>query len=313
MGRAVSELVNIIASIKSILTTNRIKETSVRIFFGQKLHAILLLAILVSACAPSVGPSPTIPAVSPSAEADNMALIPAGKFTMGDSVDQAMAECQKYRPDCQQEWFATEAPAHIVDLPAFYMDVYEVTNVLYRACVTANSCKPPRLTGSATRSSYYDNAQYDNFPVVDVDWSNATAYCQWRGARLPSEAEWEKAARGTDERIFPWGNNQIDPAYANYGDSKINDTVAVGSYASGKSPYGIYDLAGNVWEWVNDWYDVYPGGNASASADFGQKLRVLRGGGWSDPGNTIRSAYRGQLDPTHSFGNIGFRCAHSVP
>ena len=124
MGRAVSELVNIIASIKSILTTNRIKETSVRIFFGQKLPAILLLAILVSACAPSVGPSPTIPAVSPSAEADNMALIPAGKFTMGDSVDQAMAECQKYRPDCQQDWFTSEAPAHIVDLPAFYMDVY---------------------------------------------------------------------------------------------------------------------------------------------------------------------------------------------
>ena len=210
-----------------------------------------------------------------------------------------------------REWFNVEEPPHSVDLPAFYMDVYEVANAPYKACVTAGKCKPPRLLTSATHTDYYENAQYGNYPVIDVDWDSAKTYCEWRGARLPTEAEWERAARSTDGRTFPWGEG-IDKTRANYAETKAGDPVAVGSYESGKSAEGLYDMAGNVWEWVADWYDVYPGGNPSTSPDFGQKLRVLRGGAWLDPANSLRSAFRGQLDPTHSFGNIGFRCARNA-
>ncbi len=277
-------------------------------FTNQLLFVILLLSIAVSACAPT---TPVVPDATP-LPLDAMALIPAGTFTLGNSVDQAMAECQKFRSDCQREWFAAEEPAHSVDLPAFYMDVYEVTNAAYKACEEAGSCKPPRLSSSATHESYYGSAPYNDYPVINVDWTMAQTYCEWRGARLPTEAEWEKAARGTDGRTYPWGEG-LDTSRANYFDSKIGDPVAVGSYESGKSPYGIYDMTGNVWEWVADWYDVYPGGNPGASSDFGQKARGLRGGAWLDPGNSIHSAFRGGLDPSRSYGNIGFRCARSVP
>ncbi len=275
----------------------------------QTLFVVLLLSILAAACTPATAtPPPTTSANATPIETNQMALVPAGAFSMGNSIDQAMAECKKYRDDCIPEWFAVEEPVHSVDLPAFYMDVYEVTNAGYRACVTAGKCQPPRLNNSATHPDYYTNTQYDNFPVINVNWDNAKTYCEWRDARLPSEAEWEKAARGTDGRTFPWGET-LDTTRANYSDTKAGDPVAVGSYEGGKSPYGIYDLTGNVWEWAADWFDVYPGGNASASADFGQKARVLRGGAWLDPGNSIHAAFRGSLDPTHSFGNIGFRCA----
>jgi formylglycine-generating enzyme required for sulfatase activity len=280
-------------------------------FVGQILFVVLLLSIAASACAPESG-QPTLVPNTTRLPPDSMALVPAGTFTMGDSADHAFAECQKYREECERAWFAVEEPAHSVDLPAFYMDVYEVTNGGYKACETAGKCKPPRLTASATHKEYYGNAQYANYPVIDVDWDSAKTYCEWRGARLPTEAEWEYAARGTDGRTFPWGE-VLDKTRANYGDSKLGDPVAVGSYESGKSPYGMYDMAGNVWEWMADWYDVYPGGSPSASPDFGKKARTLRGGAWLDPGNGLLSAFRGGLDPTHSFGNIGFRCARSAP
>jgi formylglycine-generating enzyme required for sulfatase activity len=277
---------------------------------SQILFVILLLCIAAVACStPATTPPPTIaPNTTPLAE--KMVPIPAGAFTMGNSLDQAMAECKKFRDDCERVWFAVEEPAHPVDVPAFYMDIYEVTNVNYKACVTAGKCTPPRLTNSATHTDYYENAQYNNYPVIDVNWDQAKTYCEWRKVRLPTEAEWEKAARGTEGRTYPWGEG-IDKTRANYQDSKIGDPTMVGSYESGKSPYGLYDMTGNVWEWVSDWYDVYPGGDPKASTDFGQKFRGLRGGGWSDPGNTVHAAYRGALDPTHSFGNIGFRCASS--
>lgn len=276
-------------------------------FTTQALFIILLLSIMASACAPATQQAEVTPKASTS-----RVLIPAGAFNMGNSVDQALAECKKYRDDCMAEWYAVEEPVHSVEVPAFYMDVYEVTNVLYKACVTAAKCGLPHFNYSATHKDYYDNAQYDNYPMINVNWENAKSYCEWRGGRLPSEAEWEKAARGTDGRMYPWGNT-LDTTYANYGDSKLGDPVAVGSYESGKSPYGLYDMTGNVWEWTADWYNAYPGGNPAASADYGQKARVLRGGAWLDPGNSVHAAFRGGLDPTHSFGNIGFRCASDTP
>jgi formylglycine-generating enzyme required for sulfatase activity len=223
-----------------------------------------------------------------------MRLVLAGNFIMGSNSGYEEAK-----------------PAHTVYLDDFYIDKYEVTNAFYKACVDVGKCRPPNKTGSFTRDSYYGNSQYDNYPVIYVGWDDAKSYCQWRGIDLPTEAQWEKAARGTDGRTYPWGEN-IDQTYANYNDNE-GDTTAVGSYESGKSPYGVYDLAGNAWEWVADWYsDKYylstpltnPPGPASG------EFRVLRGGSWHDDGTIVSTSNRG-WNQLEYFTNVdfGFRCA----
>ncbi len=233
----------------------------------------------------------------------SMSLIPAGEFNMGsDTSDQ---------PD--------EKPVHVVNLDAYYIDQYEVTNAAYKLCVDAGVCQPPVDTSSVTRASYYGNSQFDNYPVIYVDWNMSKNYCEWRGARLPTEAEWEKAARGTDERTYPWGEN-IDCTYANYFGSEkgacVGDTTPVGSYASGQSPYGVYDMAGNVWEWTADLYsDTYYKNSPSENPlgpDSGD-IRVLRGGSWYNYDFVARSASRVRSDPSGTSGVIGFRCARSLP
>jgi eukaryotic-like serine/threonine-protein kinase len=226
-----------------------------------------------------------------------MRLVSAGEFTIG---------AQSGSIDAQ--------PAHTVTLDPYYMDVFEVTNALYKACVDAGSCKPPQSTGSSTRSSYYDNHRYDKYPVVYVDWYQAKDYCEWRGARLPTEAEWEKAARGTDGRIYPWGDSDPSRGLLNYkGD--MGDTIEVGSYAKGRSLYGIYDMSGNVSEWVNDWYNPAYYQNSPSKNPQGPASgisRVLRGGSWNDTFKTL-STNRDSLTPTGSYYTFGFRCASSNP
>lgn len=242
-----------------------------------------------------------------------MVLVPAGEFTMGSrDLAAALAECQTFDPSCDQTWFEDELTPHSVTLDAFYMDVYEVTNGQYAACVDAGVCQPPTDTISDSRSSYYGNPAFDDYPVIFVDWNMAKAYCEWRGARLPTEAEWEKAARGTDERIYPWGE-EIDDTYANYNNT-IGDTSRVGSYESNKSPYGLYDMAGNVWEWVADYYsDTYYSNSPSFNPPgpgSGQE-RVLRGGSWYDPAFLNRATTRlKQAEPVDN--NYGFRCARNL-
>jgi formylglycine-generating enzyme required for sulfatase activity len=242
---------------------------------------------------------------------DGMTLlyVPAGEFTMGSDTDNS--------------W---EKPAHTVSLGAFWIDQTEITNEMYSKCVTAAACQAPKETNSYRRPTYYGNKNYDEYPVIEVNWSMASAYCEWVGRRLPTEAEWEKAARGPDGNIYPWGNDS-DGLLANFCDGSCpipnsftpNDgyaeTSPVGSYPNGVSPYGALDMAGNVLEWVNDWYSgTYYSSSPSSNPegpDSGQ-YRVLRGGAWSTSVSIIRSAWRGRYVPTDTDYDIGFRCAMSA-
>ena len=172
-----------------------------------------------------------------------------------------------------------EKPVHIVYLDAYWIDKTEVTNAEYAKCESARVCKPPISYESLTRFSYYGTEQYANYPVVYVTWTQAKTFCLWSGARLPTEAEWEKAARGTDGRIYPWGNYYTTSALLNY-NSNVGDTTAVGKYPSGASIYGALDMSGNVWEWVADWYDASYYASSSSTNPTGPAsggTRVLRG------------------------------------
>ncbi len=227
------------------------------------------------------------------------AFVPAGDFLMGsnNAIDS--------------QAYSDELPQHTVYLDAFWIDRSEVTNAQYAQCVGAGQCTPPAKTRSSSRSSYYGEAQYASYPVIYVDWNQAQAYCAWAGRRLPSEAEWEKAARGTDGRIYPWGNAAPDQSRLNY-NQNIGDTTAVGSYPSGASPYGALDMAGNVWEWVNDWYSNSYYQNSPARNPAGPDAgtaRVLRGGAWDRDGRHVRSASRYANFPQYSYNYLGFRCA----
>jgi formylglycine-generating enzyme required for sulfatase activity len=225
-----------------------------------------------------------------------MVFVPAGEFTMGSDTGES-----------------DEKPAHTVTLDAFWIDQTEVTNAMYAKCISDGGCTPPSSSKSYTHDSYYGNLIYVDYPVIYVNWNQANAYCEWVGRRLPTEAEWEKAARGMDRGIYPWGNDAPKDTLLNY-KSNVGDTTEVGKYPAGASAYGAYDMAGNVWEWVSSLYRPYP-----YSADDGREgltaseSRVLRGGAWYDFDSDVRSADRNWDDPTYSNDNFGFRCSLSQP
>lgn len=228
-----------------------------------------------------------------------MVFVPAGEFNMGSNN----------APD--------EQPIHTVTLGAYWIDQTEVTNEMYAKCVAAEICKRPILTSTIFRSSYYDNSEYANFPVIYVSWNDASTYCKWVGSRSPSEAEWEKAARGTDDRIYPWGDFEPTCKIANF-QGCTNDTVAVGSYPAAASPYGALDMARNVWGFVSDWYgETYysqsPISNPSGPADGDGGYVVLRGGAWNASKDFLRSSYRLDDGPDNQYPTFGFRCSRSLP
>ena len=242
-------------------------------------------------------------------------MIPSGCFDMGDHFDEGSSD----------EGDSNELPVHEVCITSdFYMDVHEVTNSEYKACVDAGACTVPGSTASYTRTNYYGNPTYDDYPVLYVDWNQATDYCTWAGKLLPTEAEWEYAARGglSSKRYFH--GDTISCSDANYGRYSSsydcwdygglnNDTHQVESYAP--NGYGLYDMAGNVHERVNDWYDsgYYqycvdhnivddPQGPVSGTE------RVLRGGSWSRNPEHQRVGLRGNHLPSHTSYRVGFRC-----
>jgi formylglycine-generating enzyme required for sulfatase activity len=227
-----------------------------------------------------------------------MVQIPAGEFWMG--VDGVIG-------------LEDERPRHKVWLDAYAMDRHEVTTGQYARFLAATGRKPPWLWETVNPDLHGDR------PVIGVDWEDADAYCRWAGKRLPTEAEWEKAARGTDGRNFPWGNQPPTAELANHAlgarFSYSQALMPVGHYEKGRSPYGLDDMAGNVWEWVQDWYDgsyyeQSPERNPTGP-EQGQ-LKVLRGGSWSELPKYLLTYGRFKLPPGTRNSYTGFRCAKSV-
>lgn len=233
-----------------------------------------------------------------------MVLVSAGPFLMGS-----------------YEGREDERPMREVFLDSFYIDKYEVTNAEYIKFLKAIGGHVGRCEGYDCVETIYENADshilieggeyvveegYEEHPVIKVSWYGAKAYCEHYGKRLPTEAEWEKAARGTDGRKYPWGN-EFHPGRLN-SDYRVGDTTPVGSYPDGVSPYGAYDMAGNVWEWVEDWYNAYPGSDYFSDF-FGMKYKVVRGGSWNHPKEDARCACRDIAHPERHILVVGFRCA----
>jgi serine/threonine-protein kinase len=272
-----------------------------------------------------------------------MALVPAGAFMMGGDADDALAECERYRSDCKRSWIEDEEPPHEVYLDDYYIDVYEVTNAQFaeflndmgnqeESEVTWLDAGDEDVLIQSSGGVWEADSGYEDHPVIEVSWYGARAYCEWRGARLPTEAEWEKVAGWDDtadvKYVYPWGN-EFDCQKGNFDDETVEDdyvipggagcdgydrTAPVGSFPAGRSPYRLYDMAGNVWEWVADWYDADYYQNPPYENPLGPssgESRVTRGGSWSYIVVNIRTAIRGRYGPDGTDSDLGFRCARS--
>ncbi len=234
-----------------------------------------------------------------------MVLIPEGEFIMGtNKIDK---ENTHVKIGTVKPLYLDQHPERKINLKAFYMDQYEVTNAEYGRFIEA--------TEFNELPAHWENGVIpnglENHPVTNITWREALAYSLWAGKILPTEQQWEKAARGLDGRLYPWGND-YKKGIANIGLDSIRKTAAVGSFPKDISPYNVYDLAGNVMEWTLNWYLPYQG-NDYKNSKFGKKLKVLRGNGFQKGGHYFLDAYRyafyrTEVDPDEYFENVGFRC-----
>jgi sulfatase modifying factor 1 len=278
--------------------------------------------------APPLGPTPPLGELDTEAglgvlrgPGSEQVLLRSGTFTMGSSdaeAAHALALChaEPRSSECRDEWFATEQTAHEVFLSDYWLDRTEVTVSRYRRCVAAGRCALPPYADGAERFDRPD------LPVVLVTWSEAARFCAWAGGRLPTEAEWERAARGLAGRRYPWGN-VYNPFLSNHGAFALEDLdgrdgfleiAPVGSFPGGRTPDGLDDLAGNVKEWVSDWYaPEYPKADAAdpQGPDQGD-LRVVRGGSYVHGRTWLRGAARDRERPGERAPWIGFRCARDA-
>jgi len=231
-------------------------------------------------------------------ETNQMVRVPAGKFIMGSNTRL---------PD--------EGPQHTVNLAAFMIDQFEVTNAQYKQFIDATNRRSPEHFSNRT----FPEGKADH-PVTFVSWKDAHDYCAWAGKRLPTDEEWEKAARGTDGRMFPWGNefslNKANTPLRWKNLKQEGDTTPVGSFAAGASPYGVYDMSGNVWEWTDSWYKAYPG-SKDRSENYGEQYKTLKGGSWWDCsfyqcGISAPTFNRAFFDTQVKNASFGFRCAKNA-
>lgn len=308
----------------------------------KKLFTILMALTMIStACQLGGGQEQPTPIPLPTAQPTNppVVLNPTAEPSGGNET----AGSERTSPDGMTEVFVPqgtfqmggfdsaasndEKPVHKVSLHSFWFDKLEVTNAMYLGCIKGGACQPPQNVKTESRPSYFSNPDFNDYPVVYVTWEDAATYCKWAGRRLPTEAEWERAARGDDVRTYPWGDANPDSTLANF-NYQSGDTTRVGSYPAGASPFGALDMAGNVAEWVNDYYSgtyyaqnisTNPTGPNSRSNFF---ARVVKGGSYGDSKLLIRAskrssvvgsdlnadigtpAYLGEFSP-----RIGFRCA----
>jgi formylglycine-generating enzyme required for sulfatase activity len=264
---------------------------------------------------PTLAPTPAVEAATPEEEAEigtqteteaepepeaeaqpeaeemaeaGMVVVPAGEFVMGSGQGD-------------------EEPAHTVLVDAFEIDVFEVTNAEFAQFVeeTGYQTDAEKNNDPSPWRAYFTEGK-GRYPVVKVSWNDAQAYCEWAGKRLPTEAEWEKAARGTDERVYPWGD-EWDVTKVNSKESGFRGSVTVGSFPEGGSPYGLMDVAGNIWEWTDAWYQGYPQTTFNSNY-FGETYKVLRGGGWFSDQEQVRTTQRNANSPDAANDDIGFRC-----
>lgn len=247
-------------------------------------------------------------------------FVPAGEFLMGTNDVEAKRDIEGGRA-------YPEIPQFTYTLDDFWIDKYEVTNQQYHACMDAGACSEPHRIGSYTYPDYFTNAVYDNYPVVWVNWFQATDYCEWAGRRLPTEAEWEKAARGVDGRKYPWGDEPYSVDKANICDVNCTrthslpeyndgfaDVAPIGSFPAGASPYGALDMAGNVWEWNSTEIMLYPYDATDGREDPGgiDVERGWRGSSWANGLWWLRSSTRYHARDSYSWYVLGFRCAANV-
>ncbi|MCP4539782.1 MAG: SUMF1/EgtB/PvdO family nonheme iron enzyme [Chloroflexi bacterium] len=257
-----------------------------------------------------------------------MVYVPSGTFQMGSidaEIDAAFSLCEQDlgSGECEQNWYIDESPQHLVTLDAFWIDRAEVSNIQYRQCVEAGECDAPTTCdwGDLT----FSDAAKDDHPVVCVNWHEADAYCQWAGAQLPTEAQWEYAAKGTQGYVYPWGNT-FDGARVNFCDAnctydwKTNEyddgyerTSPVASFPNGSSWCDAMNMAGNVWEWTTDWYgDYFSGAQINPTGPTERDRKVLRGGGWVVRQTDVRASYRGSHPTEFRSPSLGLRCVDDV-